>query len=293
MKNPKRILAILLILLALVLALTQLIRLSSNTDDESAATAALLASTLRQTMRSPVDSLMIELDQYLASRVDEMKIFEPLKAAKDAGKVHAAFVESSARTLMDPYDRETIPESPLGSGMLTLSTGNAELPAQDELDAISAFEQEKVRQGERPSKIQRYMKGEKESPVIWLVRAFTTPGDTTVKELGVGFLPVPGVDPYIARILNEIFPKDPVWQKAGTSGAPVFALELINSNGEIMYAIGDKTGKAPTLQQKLDRNDLAYTGWTIQVWSPKQSSVWPMLILAAILLLVGLVLVFK
>jgi hypothetical protein len=216
-----------------------------------------------------------------------------LKAAKDTGRVFGAFVESSARSLMDPYDKETIPEGPLGSGMLTLSTENVALPAQEELDAISTFEQEKIRQGKPMSTLLRYLNGEKESPLLWLVRPFTTPSDTTVKELGVGFIPLPQVDPFTARVLNEVFPYNRLWLSSAAPGANQFAVELINPGGEIAYAIGDKTGKILASTLILDRTDLAYAGWTIKGWRPKPPSGMVFFSLAVVMGCLGLVLLRK
>jgi hypothetical protein len=296
MKNLKRLLGALLIVLAIVLVLVQVSRMKSNTGKDSLATANLLVSEMRQYMRSPVDSVLAEIDDTLAARPrpNENQVFEVLRLSKEAGRVHHAFTETNARTLMDPYDRETIPPSPLGFGMMTLSTTGSVLPVQDELDAVSALERDRTRQGLEPTSLVRFMKGEKDSPQIWLVRPFITDEDTVVKELGIGFLPLTTVDPYIAGILNEAFPKSPVWRNAATSAGKVeYTLELVNPAGEIAYAIGEKTDKVSALKINLEQSDLGYRGWTINVWMPRPPSAFGLFAAAALSLIVGIILILK
>lgn len=294
MNKFKRILGALLILLALALVVMQVGRTRSDAGKNSQAGAGLVADALRQALRSPIDSLFAQVDLFLQSKPDELKIFDVLKAAKDDGRVFGAFVESNTRTLMDPYDRETIPEGPLGSGFLTLSTGNyLALPPQDELDAIGAIEQEKVHDRLPVSNLLHYMNGEKDSPQIWAVRPFTTSADTTVKELGVGFNPLTEVWPYTARLLNERFPADPVWKAVPATGPNAYAAELVNPSGQTAFLIGDKTGKTLAKTIKLDRTDLGYVNWTINAWAPRPATGFVFYALALVMGILGLVLVRK
>jgi hypothetical protein len=75
MKNSKRLLGLLLILLAVALVFLQVSRTKLSARQGTSTTANLLASELRKTLRSPVDSLMVQVAQLLATGPDEMKIF--------------------------------------------------------------------------------------------------------------------------------------------------------------------------------------------------------------------------
>ena len=106
-------------------------------------------------------------------------------------------------------------------------------------------------------------------------------------------MPLPQVDPFLAHVLNEIFPRNPIWLSRSAPGANQFALELVNPGGDVAYALGDKSGKILAKTLVLDRTDLAYTGWTIRSWMPKPPSGMVFFSLAVVMGILGLVLLRK
>ncbi|RJP74565.1 MAG: hypothetical protein C4524_12725 [Candidatus Zixiibacteriota bacterium] len=264
MKKSNRSIGLLFIVAGALLFLAGSLRLSHRAPGQDPAQAEALAAQVQTALRSPADTLSLQLRGLLDGQPDELAIFDFLKSLHTRGDIAGGYVETSAKTLMtNPAERES-PDA-AAFGLMTLSTApNLALPAISELDELVAQGRTDLAEG-RELRGVHYLLGEMNQSMVWAVQVFQTPEDTTIKTTGLGFQVQTMATPWLVTWLETRAQEDSSWKEMLSADGD-YAIQLVNPAKEAVHTLGDVQGKNLLRTVDLGASALSYSGWKVAVW---------------------------
>ncbi len=265
MKKITRIVGVLLLIAALTYQIRSDYRQSRRMAQEARATAALLSEELKGVLRAPADRVIADLNRLYENHPGGNQIFDFLKNAKDRGDIYGGFVEVHPRELMDPKDWET-PQADAWYSM-TLSTGtNLPLPTEEDLDFFRTTLKNRLVLSDTLNP-ERYLIGPQDESVVWWVRPVPDSPDTNIRMIGLGFKVKKQLDPPSQAVIEDRFPRSPIFSLTEESDGDRFAFTLTAPEKAASYNLGDVQGKSRIWEKELDKTALNFKGWTIAVWA--------------------------
>lgn len=258
-----RLIGIVLIIAFGALAVWTMRRQSALADKWAAATGNLLAVDLRRHLRSPADSVLARLEVLRQNPPLGDGLFNFIKQETDEGHISGGFVEVPALALMDPADTNFAAAEAYGPLAVSYPPGLKIPPGEGLEDFLKTME--RAQEQGRGLTGAFYVYWEGPPAADWIIQPYSSPHDGKVYLIGLAFGLQETLPPNVAQILSERFSKGPTWQWAVAPGEDFFALELLTPARAIAYSIGDVSGKSLTRQFTLDKSDLGYDGWKINV----------------------------